>query len=366
MSDKYKTTSTSSVTATVEDRIISETTSTRKVLKAEIIENHKNPSAGLSMSIVHQRKSANTQWEDIEGKPLSKIKAGEAMKLSFDTSETKALFDELSKLYALQLSQGVVRGSNEFVVAKEHEVIFTDNERSGYIRELLRRGYSTEVWRELTTHEPQLADALAQSRLHAKRQNALSEFETNISSDKNENYWQEFFEKNEWIFGYGLDYRFLQKIQSQPNYGGGVVAGRGSQRGDFLAATTGEERFTVLVEIKTPKTQLVTKQYRNGAWLMGEDVTGGVSQIQINCRQWERQGSMTEENLELIQNVSTIQPKGILIVGNLTSLNSIAKKNSFELFRRSVSNPVIMTFDELLEKARFIVNHTMPVVGQSE
>ena len=31
---------------------------------------------------------------------------------------------------------------------------------------------------------------------------------------------------------------------------------------------------------------------------------------------------------------------------------------SFELFRRSINNPEIITFDELLERTRFIVGNT--------
>lgn len=67
-----------------------------------------------------------------------------------------------------------------------------------------------------------------------------------------ENNWQDFFEENTWIFGYGLRYQILRVIQPQPNYGGVAVDGRGGQRGDFLTATEAETRFTCLVEIKKP------------------------------------------------------------------------------------------------------------------
>ena len=79
-----------------------------------------------------------------------------------------------------------------------------------------------------------------------------------------EGQWQQFFEANSWIFGYGLSYRFLSTLQTQPNYGGTTVSGSGGQRGDFLLASEAERRFTVLVEIKKPTSTLVgANEYRN-------------------------------------------------------------------------------------------------------
>lgn len=37
-----------------------------------------------------------------------------------------------------------------------------------------------------------------------------------VEKDWNEPQWQSFFEKNTWIFGYGLDYRFLSILQREP------------------------------------------------------------------------------------------------------------------------------------------------------
>jgi hypothetical protein len=54
-------------------------------------------------------------------------------------------------------------------------------------------------------------------------------------------------------------------------------------------------------------------------------------------------------------NIFTHEPKGILVIGNTNQLNSFEKRNSFELYRQNVHNPEIITFDELLERAKFIV-----------
>ena len=114
-------------------------------------------------------------------------------------------------------------------------------------------------------------------------------------------------------------------------------------------------------EVKTPGAELVQSAgYRNGVHAAGKDVQGGVSQLQVNIRTWEVDGSQREANRHLEDDgVFTVAPRGILVVGNLASLDSRAKRNSFELFRRNLHNPEIITFDELFERARFIVEHEL-------
>ena len=125
----------------------------------------------------------------------------------------------------------------------------------------------------------------------------------------------------------------------------------------------------MLVEIKRPATQLLgTRSYRNGACELGAELTGGVSQIQANCSKWEKEGSQTEENREALsyRSTFTIQPKGILVIGHTEQLNQISKRNTFELFRRNTVNPEILTFDELYERAKFIVAHTAQSTSAAE
>src|SRR5690606_37023604 len=94
--------------------------------------------------------------------------------------------------------------------------------------------------------------------------------------------------------------------------------------------------------------------YRNQAHLIGRDLAGGVAQLQANCRTWEMSGSREEANAERLAEAEgyTIQPRGILVIGNLAQLDSRDQRTTFELFRRNLANPEIITFDELLERAK--------------
>jgi hypothetical protein len=147
------------------------------------------------------------------------------------------------------------------------------------------------------------------------------------------------------------------RIQSQPYYGGAGLSGAGGQRGDYLMSTEAKAKFTVLVEIKKPEGVLVTdKLYRNKVCCLGDDLTGGVSQLQSNCRTWALEGAKHEENAEKLikDEIYTYEPKGVLIVGTTAQLNDRNKKATFEMFRRNLHNPEIITYDELLERAAYM------------
>jgi len=359
MADNYKTFSTSSVTATVADRILSEGKTTRRIFQPEIIDNPNNAEACVKGTIIHQRKGPKDEWESVEAASLNSLKAGEMSKLALSTSETLALFTELKNLFAIYEAKGIPRGERDVIVGYDHEVIFADPGRAKFIRELIQRGHSKEVWELLVNHDEDLATTFCFAQLQRGRVKALREFETALKIGNDERYWQQFFERNTWIFGYGLNYKFLNTVQAQPHYGGATVAGRGDQRGDFLAASAAEVKFTVLVEVKKPKTDLLGPMYRNNAYPASPELAGGTAQLQTNCRQWEIDGSRTDGNRELLGkgNVWTVQPKGILVIGHTSQLGDTAKRTSFEQYRRNMVNPEILTFDELYARAKYIVEH---------
>lgn len=222
--------------------------------------------------------------------------------------------------------------------------------KSGAIssKDIINLGYRKD---QLSLFEKLLTDANAISNYRSDHQ---------ITIPGEEAIWQHFFTENQWIFGYGLKYQFLSLITDQPHYGGESVLGVGDQRGDYLMVTDADKRFTVLVEIKTPQTDLVGAEIRSGVHRIGPVLVEGVSQLQINCQTWETEGSRTESNRELATNRDfyTHEPRAILIIGHLEQLDSLNKRNSFEIFRANLKSPEIITFDELYNRAKYIVEHS--------
>lgn len=198
--------------------------------------------------------------------------------------------------------------------------------------------------------------------LMLKRRDVLRGFEEALATHPDqEPWWQNFFETNKWIFGYGLDYRILKQEQSQPDYGGTGVNGSGAERGDYLTSTGGDARFIVLVEIKTPATKLLhgTDEIRNGAWSLSRPLTDALSQISANIHTWEKEGSRKDVNQDRFDKngVYTVRPKGIIVVGSLGEVKDVrTKRETFERFRASIHGVEIVTFDELYCRAKFIVD----------
>lgn len=361
---KITTRSTSNNSALVEqDLIIDETTTTRRIFRAVI--NNVNLATGQTVggTIIHQRKGRNDLWEDYEPIILSTLKAGEGVRLQFHSESLKNFFDILNDLYRLG-QEGVQTGTREFFVGEVERFIEVPRNRKEFVQKLIEQDFGEEIWKELTDNNPDLVTRLSRARIQHERNEALTEFEKSLCEENlGEAYWQEFFQNNQWIFGYGLNYQILSQISGQPHYGGNNFTGTGAQRGDFLLSTNAAAKFTCLVEIKKPTTGLLSYnksgeifEYRNGVCLISRELAGGVAQVQANCKTWQKSASDSVNDRVLQKsNINTVQPKGILVIGNTDELSTDASIETFELYRRNLYNPEIITFDELLARARFIV-----------
>jgi hypothetical protein len=357
----YDTTSTSRNTATVKDIELSTTATTRKVVRSELVDNAKDPAASVKLTLVHQRKGPNDQWEDIPADGFNKLKAGDTAKFPLDSADTLELYKQLKALYSIYDGKQIPWGDASLVVGYPYEIVRVDSQRAAIVQTLVNQGHGIEVWKELLKANSDLATRLSHAQIQSERAAALVEFEEAMGKDLGEReYWDPFFQRNLWIFGYGLKYQFLSSVEEQANYGGANVSGQGAQRGDNLMASQAEIRFTVLVEIKSPAAKLLAdRPHRSGTYAPSRDLTEAVSQVQVNANQWEVEGSRTDGNRERLteSGIHTVAPHGVLVIGHTGELDSGDKRRSFELYRQNVRCPDVVTFDELFERARFIVGH---------
>lgn len=359
--------STSKNTADIIDDFIlgDETSTTRKVFRASIVDNPKDPESNVRGFIIHQKKKPSGLWEDTKSINLATLKGGEGVKFELRTAQIKDLYNAIEKSRRIA-NDGITRGKREYYILDNDEIeqiVSIPENQKDLIKGLLKQNLSEEIWKELIDVEPDLASKLAYSRIQTNRLKVLNQFKEDLNGNHDESYWQKFFKDNTWIFGYGLNYQFLNLISSQPNYGGTQVNRKGAQQGDYLMNTSSKTKFTVLVEIKKENTDLLhSTKYRNGAYHLSKEVVGAVSQIQVNSKTWETDGSKQNVNNEefLKSNIFTHQPKGILVVGNTNQLDTFEKRNSFELFRQNINNPEIITFDELYDRAKYIVGEINP------
>jgi hypothetical protein len=95
--------------------------------------------------------------------------------------------------------------------------------------------------------------------------------------------WQQFFERNPWIFGYGLSFIFTTTLDDkklEQVVAGASLTGRG-KRVDGLLRTRGRVSSLCFVEIKSHSTPLLERQqYRPETWLVSREVSGAIAQAQ--------------------------------------------------------------------------------------
>jgi AbiJ N-terminal domain 3/Domain of unknown function (DUF4263) len=183
--------------------------------------------------------------------------------------------------------------------------------------------------------------------------------------------WQAFFEANQWIFGYGLnliacesiDDGKLERITTGTNIFGGA-----GKRIDAIMRSKSLISSMLFCEIKTHDTELLAKTpYRKGVFQASKELGGGVAQVQktvLKAQQFISHAFLTrihdEDGTPIGAELSTTRPRQVLVIGSLREfihnggVNS-EKISSFELYRTSIQDVEIITFDELYQRACFIV-----------
>lgn len=186
---------------------------------------------------------------------------------------------------------------------------------------------------------------------------------------RDEDVWQHFFEANTWIFGHGLDYVFRASLDERrlEQYTSGQFIGGAGKRVDALMKSKGALSVLCFVEIKIHTTPLIGRNPRSECWAISNELADAVAQIQKTVNKAVHD---IRERLELTDTdgfptgeiAYLCQPKSYVVIGHLGQFVNDQGVNqeqftSFELFRRQCANPEIITFDELFQRAQFIVHH---------
>lgn len=227
------------------------------------------------------------------------------------------------------------------------------------LEDLLSTKKGTDLLRALSNSPELHSDIFA---LNEKR-GALDKFRDMLADQVNETEWQEFFESNTWIFGFGLNYVFLDAAGKKfEQVTSGADFNSFGKRADGLAMVRAYVRQFVLIEIKASKTALLqSKDYRSGVWGVSSEVSNAVSQAQKTSHEFTRKYLRAQlkdsKGYDLPEIAYAVEPRSYLVVGNTDELKGNDDKIiSFELYRKNVQSPEILTFDELYFRAENLLD----------
>jgi Shedu protein SduA, C-terminal len=170
----------------------------------------------------------------------------------------------------------------------------------------------------------------------------------------NEEVWQSFFTNNPKILAQALPHCVFQ-LGAKCFLGGKAIDNRGGNLVDFIYANRLTENVT-LVEIKTPATPLLGRQYRANAFSVSDELSGAVVQV-LNYRDELLKNYFALQGQERDGHFNAFNPKGMVVAGSLNSQGMTElKRKSFELFRNKSTLVQIITYDELFGRVQDIID----------
>lgn len=363
-----------------EDVVLRESSVTRMILRTTTfpeVEEHRGSSVKASFS--YQRRRSGEDWEDpTEYLDTGRVKLGDCFKLNLGPTQLKEVFVAIAKRYhELGGVNRILEEAGIHTYDPDLEEVVRGRERE-VLQKIVESGDG--IVDDLHSVLPEdVARSLALLRQQQDRENAIEQFERFIGLSSRDNDlwdpepwseadWESFFEENDWIFGVGLGSRKLTVIRRQANLGGADVTGRGSSRVDWLMASEARTRFTVIVDIKTPEEPLLeSSPNRNRMYAPSRGLSRAVGQLQGYCHTWNTDGAQDRRNHPTSLGAYTYQPKGIVVIGNTEDFgDNDDKRQSFELYRRNLTNPEIITYDELLERAKFLCRREAETVNDGD
>jgi len=173
------------------------------------------------------------------------------------------------------------------------------------------------------------------------------------AKNADEGFWQEMLKQHSFALSQAFSAPLLF-VAERAYVGGTQFDGKDARLVDYLFRHAVSEEG-LLIEIKTPATQLLLKSKYRAVHAPSAEITGAVTQLADYRRKYveDFRKIASERQLQL----ESFSPRCLLIVGNgETELDSAVKRRSFELFRTGLRDVEVITFDELFKKVGALMN----------
>lgn len=195
--------------------------------------------------------------------------------------------------------------------------------------------------------------------------------DNSLKANWEETAWHYFLKSNPWIIWINLDLKFIEDFESEWNVGIADTTWKWSPNVDII----GISDYTTLIELKTANKNIFTDKKKNtsrsNTWSFSDDFIDGISQALWQKTEWDKhhdskdfiQEKWEKRSVVNQDEIRTIDTKTIFLIWNRerelpsksTDPDIFIKRDTFKRYRENSKNIKIMTFDELYQRAKNIL-----------
>lgn len=368
--DKFHTKSTSSSSAVGSDIVLRETDKVRLLFRPMIVDNVHDSNAAINGTFVYQRKGIKDAWVDVPRVGLNTLKKGEEYHLTLHAEEVLRLHEELGALYKLHKREGVPQGNREYMGLSGNLTDLAglnpdDLNQFLQVNKALGAKLVSRILKWATEAEDvqALVDRLSGLGIESLKtlniavgvsslKAALELWQEN-RKNQSEEFWQKSLTFNSFVLEQAYAWP-VTVIAEKAYVGGKNIFNAKGNIADFLV----KNRLTgsaALIEIKTPTTKLLGREYRTGIYNVSGELSGAVLQVLTY------KNSLLQDYHNLTRGQGNLfdafDPGCAVIIGDAADeLQEQEHRRSFELFRSQFPGVQIITFDELFAKTEKLIN----------
>ena len=306
---------------------------------------------GIKGKIIRQRRvSKDDNWIPEKSINIRQLKKDESISVELSTEAVKELYSAMQKLEKILEEKGIEYGERTYTVADPSDLIITEKNKSNYIKKILEKGYSKDIWKNLVEQDPSLATKLSYARIQVERQKVVEELKSRlkpnftIQETSGDNSWQKWIYKNNWLFG--INYK--KPIEKTKINIQGIMP-------DYLFPTI--DGFVDILEIKLPNDQVIVKDTNHsGAWKWTPKTNEAIGQMVNYLGEIDRLRLEIERSIKnrYGYKISLLKPRGYILIGDSSQWLD-EKKEGLRKMNHALHGIEILTYKDLVDRGESIV-----------
>ena len=156
---------------------------------------------GVGGDIVRYKLDKDGRNEPIK-QDFRNIDAGDGVKIRLSSAAIIELLNAILKFDKIRSDGGIAKGIQKYDLVGQGDLVISDKNVAEAVTSMLKNDVVTNFWLTLSSKSPDMATALADSRIQQMRRESLAKFQELMLNDKtSEADWQSYFESNKMVIG---------------------------------------------------------------------------------------------------------------------------------------------------------------------